>query len=1339
MNSRLSWPAGLRRWRRWIIALLILIGVRALLPIVLRSVIASQASKALHARVEVGDVDLALYKLGIALNDVAVHAAATPETAGAASGGASPAATPPAAMSPAATPAGATPPAAASPAATPAATMSPSATPAPAAPLPTMSPSATPAPATPLAAMSPATVPAGATPAATAESHASEGVPSEQPLVAWKRLAVSVRWLPLFKKAIILRDIELDAPRIAVERLADGKLNLMALVPASAAEPSPTPTSTPAETAPAGSGWGFGLDHLIVRDGAVRFHDLKVKNVEPIELNIPTIAVTAVYLIPGQYGEPSKASITVDVDKGSLQVEATLTQRSATENQFEAYLKARNLPVRRARLYVPKVGWSALQGGLDADITYDFDTGTQNAVRGSATVNDFAVRVADLDEPALAWKTLTVKIDPVDLREQRAVVSSVDLNGATLLVRASGGVLLPFLAAVSADKSSAPPPQNPAAPAAPPAAASAAAPPAEGAPPWRWSVASLHIGDTRVRLLGAAAPYDIGVGLDVTDLADHADQPAHIALALTAGQGTVNVEGGVRVAPPGFGGTLKIADLSVPELGIASALPKGLLQAARLGSDLTVEAGLAAAKDGSPLAPSDVHVQGKLSLADVQLTPPSPPGLTVGAHAIDLVFDELQVPGVLPAASGGPSADGGSAALAPGDVHARAKLSVADLNVAATGPQGYTLGVHTLDLGITDLLARGAVPVRRGNPAAAPSSGDVQVAGRLVLADLRAARLDTTLGVRGIDLAFDELQVPGVLSAAAGVPPAGGGSSALVPGDVHARAKLSVTDVNVAAPGPQGYTLGLHTLDLGIADLLAHGAVPIHRKNAPAVPPSGDVQVAGRLALADFRVAGADARTFSAGLRAFELPFKEIALPGVLSRDAAAGAAAPLQVALGDVRLTAPNVRITRTADGLAVPNFSGAQTPSTAAPPTEPTPAAPPAAAPTPPRVDVTVDSFRLTDGNVAAVDRTVKPFYEGGLSALKLDVSKLRWPDLAIGNLRFSATGPEKGKIDVYGALATNDRWLQVYVDKLALVPLNPYATALSAYSIGTGKASIVSKVSSTSGNYYASNYLTLHNLDVRSGAGESLFKQNFGISLPMALALMRDTGGNIGLDIPVSVDQEGTKVGIGTVIRSALQRAILGALTSPLKMVGAAFGSGEKIEAVEPPAIPFLTGRADFAGNGAEQVGNVAALLASRPGIGVTLYTAVTPADVRWLREQALREEWAGQGLFAKLKDLPDRGARNRVEKALDDRAHDKEGKLDPEDAAMLDHWLDERPPIPAERLKALADARLARVEEALRSQHGIEPNRIARGEPPADAPPSETPAVRVELGPAAAAAS
>ena len=108
-------------------------------------------------------------------------------------------------------------------------------------------------------------------------------------------------------------------------------------------------------------------------------------------------------------------------------------------------------------------------------------------------------------------------------------------------------------------------------------------------------------------------------------------------------------------------------------------------------------------------------------------------------------------------------------------------------------------------------------------------------------------------------------------------------------------------------------------------------------------------------------------------------------------------------------------------------------------------------------------MDSFRLTDGNVAVVDRTVKPFYEGGFSPMSIEVTKLRWPDLAIGNLHFAATGAEKGKLDVYGALAPAGGWLQVNVDQLALVRRSTRMRRPSpGYSIGKGKVSVVSKVS-------------------------------------------------------------------------------------------------------------------------------------------------------------------------------------------------------------------------------------------------------------------------------------
>src|SRR5262249_61432249 len=63
------------RRRRWQIALGIVLALRIALPEVLRRVIRSQVSQRLRTRVEVGDVDLALYRGGGALKDFALYSA----------------------------------------------------------------------------------------------------------------------------------------------------------------------------------------------------------------------------------------------------------------------------------------------------------------------------------------------------------------------------------------------------------------------------------------------------------------------------------------------------------------------------------------------------------------------------------------------------------------------------------------------------------------------------------------------------------------------------------------------------------------------------------------------------------------------------------------------------------------------------------------------------------------------------------------------------------------------------------------------------------------------------------------------------------------------------------------------------------------------------------------------------------------------------------------------------------------------------------------------------------------------------------------------------------------
>src|SRR5262249_27824673 len=115
-------------------------------------------------------------------------------------------------------------------------------------------------------------------------------------------------------------------------------------------------------------------------------------------------------------------------------------------------LKADRLPLRRARLYVPKVGWSDLQGELDLALTYELQTETKNQLHGSLALRDVSVAVPHLQDVAMKVGSLAVGIEMIDLLAQRAAISDVKLDGAQLYVRAEGDQPLPVLA------QSAPPP-----------------------------------------------------------------------------------------------------------------------------------------------------------------------------------------------------------------------------------------------------------------------------------------------------------------------------------------------------------------------------------------------------------------------------------------------------------------------------------------------------------------------------------------------------------------------------------------------------------------------------------------------------------------------------------------------------------------------------------------------------------------------------------------------------------------------------------------------------------------------------------------------------------------
>src|SRR5688572_15251372 len=298
----------------------------------------------------------------------------------------------------------------------------------------------------------------------------------DQPVISWERFGVNLRWLSLPGKTVRLSSVELRDPRIAVDRLADGAINLMALVP-------PSDEGEADESDADAKPWGFAVDRLELDGGRLRFRDYAVRELETIEIGLPTLVVRDVALAPGHYRGPARTGVDVRVDEGRLRASTRLWLRD-DGLAMATTLRARRLPLRRMRLYVPDVGWRELEGELGASVVHRLDTGRVHRVHGTATLDGVEVHVPDVPEPALTWKHLAIALASLDLNARRAVVDDVTLAGATLIVRPRDPAPLPVLSAGGAAAAATSPQQPPAAePATPPAA-----PDEPSAEPFRWSV-----------------------------------------------------------------------------------------------------------------------------------------------------------------------------------------------------------------------------------------------------------------------------------------------------------------------------------------------------------------------------------------------------------------------------------------------------------------------------------------------------------------------------------------------------------------------------------------------------------------------------------------------------------------------------------------------------------------------------------------------------------------------------------------------------------------------------------------------------------------------------------
>ncbi len=446
-----------------------------------------------------------------------------------------------------------------------------------------------------------------------AESASAARAEPTPPLFDAQRLWVQISWLGLLAKTLRVEELEIEGFHVRLERTAAG-LTLPGPTPSDA---EPATEVEPAPDAGGGSSWSLAADGVRLRDGAISFVD-QTTGVPPrrFELALNDVSADNLDLALGSAsGEPGRVAVHAQIGDGSIGIDTRVAALPAGP-ALTSTLTLTHLPLSGVQAYLPLLGSNELEARLDASLVHRFESGGAHDVSGQIALGDVTMRVPGLERPALAWQKLEIVLDRIDLVAQQASVAQVVLTGARLPVDLRAAQPLPLLNRPPAEAN------------APAAEADAAAPEAEPLAdieiasepprPWTWRVGKVQLAGAEVELLGAGDPLPLGVDLEVRDLdaARASRWPLHLALA--AGDGKLDVDGTLAIAPLAFDGTLAIADLALPPLLAHAPAPGAeLLRSGAARANLRIV--LAPRDTASDGPPTDLRVSGTLGLAGIDV------------------------------------------------------------------------------------------------------------------------------------------------------------------------------------------------------------------------------------------------------------------------------------------------------------------------------------------------------------------------------------------------------------------------------------------------------------------------------------------------------------------------------------------------------------------------------------------------------------------------------------------------------------------------------------------------------------------------------------------------
>ncbi|MBN3836033.1 DUF748 domain-containing protein [Burkholderia sp. Ac-20344] len=1041
------------------------------------------------------------------------------------------------------------------------------------------------------------------------------------------KLVVRPSWSSLFRGAPIVNEIRLDSPRFHIVRYDAQRFNFTDLIEKFSA-PSPKPESKPTQ---------FSVSNIQVNNGRIDFDDRLLNEKHVVDnwtLGIPYVATLA-----------SKTDIFVEpklrarFDGSPIAIDGK-TKPFAQSRESEIALKFDRLDVPKLISYVPaKLPVAVTSGLLSSDLKVNFVmSGETPALRVSGTVdlNDakvtdhasaplFAARgvhvaAASLEPLRNAMHFDEIRIDQpvVDLSRDKQGVLNVETLAAQPAAAPKAAEGTPAASGAAAASA--------AAEAAASGAKAEAGAGAKAAPPLDLTIRHFAIdgGTVNVDDRVPATP----TALSLTKLAATLDgfsmqgkTPAKYTLSTSLSRGgDVTAEGTFNLAEKQADSKLTVAALALPALQpyLGEATRARVLDGT-LGATVNAKADWGKTPLAAQVADSTV------SLKSLKIATPD-----AKASAI-----------VLPDAS---------AKIAKVDVATRT------VEIASVDASGLALDVQRLKDGKIDLAAlaepaQASVPKRtvaRKAAAAAPSWHYRIDALNVKDSSANFTDLSTPrpvkLAIKPLDLSVqkisDDMTKPLPVQLKATLNRKG---SLDVTGDVTAqplKLGLKINGNRLDAAAFEPYFGSALNAAIASALLNAQGNLTFAQvKDAPRATYRGDV------ALVDVRMLDKATSDPFAGWRSLALSNLKVNYDEKgTDVDAARVTFSNFygrvlldtqgRLNLKDVvaKETGPAQSLTRDASkGEPVPLSPQAASAPAAASATVVVKAAPPPQNP----VRMHFGELLLQNGRVTYTDNFIKPNYTANLVAIKGTVGAFGTDSTTSAPVDVAANLAGNGPISIKGSvnplIEKPALDLTATAHDIELTNLTPYSAKYAGYPITKGKLNVDLHYELANDQLKANNHIFIDQLTF----GDHV-ENDTATKLPvkLAISLLKNTRGQIDVNLPVSGSLSNPEFSVGGLIWRAVLNLIAKAVTSPFSLLAHAFGSGgEDLGYVE-----FAPGSYQLDDAQQKKLDTVVKMLTEKPSIRLDLIGRVDPAKDtsglgdayvdRLVRQQKLKDV-VGQG--------------------------------------------------------------------------------------------------------------